>query len=412
MSESRTQFNSRLLNTVSYTGYFSAIVAGGFTFEFLDGGLQASGLGGFGTALAVGAAAAMTLCYGGFIHLLQKGVAPLLPEERVKARPVLIGGTALIMLGSAYPNIIVAGGGLAASIEDRSYIAAVAAAGDSLKAAAQSGEQIETVVAAGAAKIAGLAVLEGNGGLSGSPSSGALADLIAAKSRALTDMQSELSGPRERVSDEIGRIDQSTDKMRSSLIAKDLTPDERRAVMQRHGDEARSAAIAVRSFTPVAALQSLADDLMGPQIEPKWSQKADTRRNQEEGFRKYKDELKRLGKSIARHTDDLQESLKVKVPVYDPPPTSVLVVRHWSALTNTYALALALDGLPLVLYFIACVLYDAARRVTRESIGKEAPTQSQTTDVDLGAHPHATAARARSATAVRRNGRIETDDIQ
>lgn len=412
MTESTSQFNSRLLNTVSYTGYFSAVVAGGFTFEFLNEALQASGLGGLGTALAVGAAAAMTLCYGGFVHVLQKGVAPLPPEERVKARPVLIGGTLLIMLGSAYPNVIVAGGGLAANIEDRSYIASVAAVGDSLKAAAQSGEQIETVVAAGAAKIAGLSTLEATGGLSGSPSSGALADVIAAKARALTDLQTELSGPRERVNDEISRIDQSTDKMRSSLIAKDLKPDERRALMQRHGDEARSAAIAIRSLTPVAALQSLADDLMGPQTEPKWSKKPETRSNQEDGFRKYKEELKRLGKSIARHTDELQESLKVKVPIYDPPPTSVLVVKHWSALTNTYALAVALDGLPLVLYFIACVLHDAARRVTRETLAKVALAQSTTTDIELGPHPHATAARARSAPSVRRNGRVDADETQ
>ncbi|PPC88075.1 MAG: hypothetical protein CTY39_01220, partial [Hyphomicrobium sp.] len=173
-----------------------------------------------------------------------------------------------------------------------------------------------------------------------------------------------------------------------------------------------SAAIAIRSLTPVAALQSLADDLMGPQTEPKWSKKPETRSNQEDGFRKYKDELKRLGKSIARHTDELQESLKVKVPIYDPPPTSVLVVKHWSALTNTYALAVALDGLPLVLYFIACVLHDAARRVTRETLAKDMPSPSQTTDVELGPHPHATAARARSTSTVRRNGRVDADETQ
>lgn len=396
MTQSPNAIHSRLLNTVSYAGLFSAAVAGCFTFEAIDHGLQASGLGNFGTALAIGAGLAMTGCYAGFLHLLSKGIAPLRPEDRLNARPLIAGGTALILLGSAYPNVIVAGGGIAAGIEDRSYIAAVAAAGDSLKSAAQSAEQIETIITSGAGKISGLADLESSGGLSGSPTPGALTDVMSAKARALLDIKIALSDPKSRIADEISRIDQATDKMRAALVAKDMTPEGRRTLMQRHGDEARSAAIAIRAVTPVAALSTLADDLAGPQIEPKWSRNAEIRLNQEDGFRKFREELKRIGKAIARQTTDLADALKVNVPVYDPPPTSVLVVKHWTALTNAYALALALDGLPLLLYFACCVLHDGARRGLRVSPPDATIVADDADGVPLGVHPHRSAAKARS----------------
>lgn len=408
MTESVSQTTQRLLNTVSYAGLLSATVAGGFTYHAVKSGLEASGLGSWSVMLAFGAAAGMTACYAGFLHLALKGLAPLPKEQRQSSHVAVIAGTTLLLIGSAYPNVIVGAGGIAAGIEDRSYIASIASAGDRLKAAARSAEQIETVLASARGKIDVLAGLESTGGLSGTPASGALADLMSARSRAVATALESLAEPRERVADEIARIDQATDKMRQSLIQSDLTPEQRRMVMQRHGDDARSAAISVAALTPVAALQSFADDLMGPQIEPKWSGKADIRVNQQQGFSKFKDELKRLGKAVSQQTGDLREALKVTVPVYDPQPASVLVIKHWHALTNFYALALALDGLPLILYLVACALYDAGRRpVAALAMSKSAASEDHDT-VDIGPHPHETASRARNHD-VRRNGRDASD---
>jgi hypothetical protein len=50
------------------------------------------------------------------------------------------------------------------------------------------------------------------------------------------------------------------------------------------------------------------------------------------------------------------------VPAYSPAPSSVLVVKHAWQLGNIIAAALAIDLLPLALYFIVARVSDAMRR--------------------------------------------------
>jgi len=402
---SRSALTERLLSTTSYCAYAAAMTAGGFTYFALDEALGAAGLGFGGTVLAIAGAASLTAAYAGFMHLLLRGIAPLEPAARAKARPAVIAGMVTIALGSAYPNIIVSGGGVATGIEDRSYIASIATAGDALKSAVQGAEQLELIIGAGAADLDAASRLETTGTLSGSPAQGTLASAIQERAASLRAVQADLAAQRQTVDDQIARIDQASDRMRAALIEPDTGIEKRRVVMQRYGDEARSAALAIRSLVPVAPLQALADSLTGPQLEPKWSGNSEIRKNQEGGFRKVKDELKRIGKTLGQHAAELGQATKVRIPVYDPAPTSVLVVKHWAALTNIYALALALDGLPLVLYIVACALYDAARR---RSVEVDAPDGET---AELGAAPHPTPSKARSGALIaRRNGRLGSND--
>jgi hypothetical protein len=95
--------------------------------------------------------------------------------------------------------------------------------------------------------------------------------------------------------------------------------------------------------------------------------------------------------------------VKRTVPVYDPPPHSVLVLKHWYALTNIYALFLLLDGFPLILFAVACAMYDAVRR--GETGGDGAPMGGSGSNspgggeggTPLGPHPHPRATAARAA---------------
>lgn len=396
--EMAAKVKDRLMTYAGRAAIIPAIVAGGFTHHAINEPLQASGLGNTGSVLAIAAALGMTVGYVVFLHVAINGVAPLPPERRRKASIAIWAGTAALMLGSAYPNIIAAGSGTATAIEDRTYIASVSAAGDRLKYAAETAMQIEAVLGNGATQLKAMAGLEEAGTISGTPSNGVLAGTIRAKAGVLEEAQSQMADARERMKDEIERFDRANDGMRQALTLRDKRPDERRVLMQRHGDEARSSAIAIGSAVPVAGLKSLSDSLSGPQVEPKWSSRADIRRNQEAGFRKLKDELRRIGKSIGRHAADLGEALKSEVAPYDPSPASILVLKHAGALTNIYALALVLDGLPLVLYLIACAMHDAARMPSSKD--DRADDDEVMPDTPLGEHPHPNAARARF-----RNGR-------
>jgi hypothetical protein len=171
--------------------------------------------------------------------------------------------------------------------------------------------------------------------------------------------------------------------------------------MQRAGNEARSAVIAIGGAVPLVALEALADSLMGPQVEPRWSANPDIRRKQIEGFGEYRAALKRIGKSIKGPIGDFRKAVKRTVPVYDPPPHSVLVLKHWYALTNIYALFLLLDGFPLILFAVACAMYDAVRRGEGDGPGSSAngpwPGMGEPGGSPLGPHPHPRATAARAA---------------
>jgi hypothetical protein len=402
-----TQSTERLMRTTSVAALVPAGVAGLYTHHFIKDALCETGFTGMASPLALAAAAGITACYGTLVHTLLHGVAPLPSDERAKAAPAIAAGAIIVLLGSAYPNVMVTGGGMATAIEDRAYIATVAEVGDHLKRAAKTVEQIDAVVTSDAAQLEAAARFEASGGLSGAPSQGVLAEAIRSTAQGLRGTQKEIAGTRERIGDEVARIDGATDKMRAALADRSVSLAERRTRMQRHGDEARSAAISIAALTPVAGLQALADRLTGPQLEPRWSQTPEIRKNQEEGFRKLKEELRGFGKVLARHTGDLAQSLRVTVPVYDPVPTSILVLKHAAALTSVFAFAFALDLLPLVLFAVACVMFDAARQREEGTAlppialtqGPPADSKARTTlaiESDVGEHPHPTPSRART----------------
>ncbi len=410
----------KLMGITSAAALVPAGVAGFYTHHAIKDALTEAGFTGMASPMAMAAAVGITVCYAAFVHMLLKGVAPLPLDERRRATPTIIAGTVTLLLCSAYPNIIVTGGGFAAGIEDRSYVAHIAEVGDQLKKVAQTAEQVDAIISSGASQLDAAARFENAGGLSGAPSQGVLAEAIRSHAQALRATQKDIGGTRERTADEIARIDMATDKMRTALADRSMALTERRTRMQRHGDEARSAAIAVAALTPVAPLQALADRLMGPQLEPRWSQNPEIRKSQEEGFRKLKDELKRLGKSLARHTSDLAQGLKVNVPVYNPQPSSVLVLAHAGALTGIFAFAAALDLLPLTIFGLACVMYDAARRrnepVVSQPIVLQAdpaaasePRNHLAIETELGPHPHPVVARARTNGSGRRMARDGND---
>jgi hypothetical protein len=385
-----------------FTGYAAGTVGGGFTGTALYEFLHEAGMGNTGTALAVAGAVAFSFGYAGFTRMLCRGVAPLPAEQRRKAAPAIVAGAVAIGLGSAYPNVMVSGGGVAAGIEDRTYVATVSGIGDRLKEAAHAALQLEGASDNGIRDVEAFtqSSLEG---LTTAPGAGPLVALAAARKESLKQAKADLAPSKERIADEIARFDMATDAMRASLLVDGKTPAERRVQMQRAGDEARSAAIGIGGAVPLIAFEALADSLMGPQVEPRWSSNPEIRRSQVEGFAQYRELLKRIGKSIKQRTGDFRKAAKQTVPVYDPAPHSVLIIKHAYALTNIYALFLLLDGFPLILFAVACAMYDAVRLSETGGDGPPAGGPgasypwSREERTPLGPHPHPRATAARAA---------------
>jgi hypothetical protein len=386
----------QLVRWGEWAAYFAALVAGLFTTCALHEMLFEAGMGNIGTAFAVAGGFAITAGYGSFVRTACRGVAPLPPEQRRKAMPAITAGAIAIILASAYPNIIVSGGGVAAGIEDRSYVAAVSGIGDQHKEAAHAALQIEGAVDNGMREVE--AFVRGDvEGLTSMPGAGPLVGVATARIESLKQAKADIASSKERILNEISRFDMATDTMRGSLLVDGKSPAERRDQMQRAGNEARSASIAIGGAVPLVAFEALADSLMGPQVEPRWSANPDIRRKQIEGFGEYRAALKRIGKSIKDRIMDFRRAVKRTIPVYDPPPHSMLVLKHWYALTNVYALFLLLDGFPLILFAVACAMYDAVRRgETGGESGSNSPGGGEG-GTPLGPHPHPRATAARAA---------------
>jgi hypothetical protein len=385
-----------------WAAYLAALVAGLFTIRALYEMLFEAGMGNIGTAFAVAGGLAITAGYGGFVRMACRGVAPLPPEQRRKAMPAITAGAILIILTSAYPNIIVSGGGVAAGIEDRIYVATVSSIGDQVKEAAAAALQIEGAIDNGIREVE--AFVRGDvEGLTSMPGTGPLVGVATARIESLKQAKADLAGSKERILNETARFDIATDTMRGSLLVDGKSPAERRDQMQRAGNEARSASIAIGGAVPLIAFEALADSLMGPQVEPRWSANPEIRRKQIEGFGEYRAALKRIGKTIKSPIGDFRKAVKRPIPVYDPAPHPVLVLKHWYALTNIYALFLLLDGFPLILFAVACAMYDAVRRGEGQGDGPGSsangpwPGPGGPGGSPLGPHPHPRATAARAA---------------
>ena len=175
---------------------------------------------------------------------------------------------------------------------------------------------------------------------------------------------------------------------------------QRRAALQRAGDDVRKAMLTLKQAAPVSALKNLAASLRAEQAIPKLSSNTKIRRGQEKGVRRITTELRRIGRDLERRVEDMAAALKVRIPAYQLPPDSVLVLSNLQAVPHVAAMAFGLDALPFALYLIVARLYDAERasqvqQAARDSQWRTGPTTPNPND-PLGEHPFPNATRSRS----------------
>ena len=150
---------------------------------------------------------------------------------------------------------------------------------------------------------------------------------------------------------------------------------ERRAALQRAGDDVRTAMLTLKQAAPVSALKNLAASLRGEQAIPKLSSNTRIRRGQEKGVRRITTELRRIGRDLERRVEDMAAALKVRIPAYQLPPDSVLVLSNLQAVPHVAAMAF---GLARTTYQHATVTEAnrvgrlGARRIVMWFIGKAA----------------------------------------
>jgi len=352
------------------------------------------------TALAIVVALAVGGGYMACVHALLKGAAKLPPHERARITPVITAVWIIISLASAFPILINAGKGIATNASAAAYITEVMAKSDQLKAGALAFDQVGPVLDNGVAALDGLSAMEAEGIYSGTASEGALARWVAGFAERLRDARTTIAPASERTQELVSRIDRATDQMRRSLIDPELNLKQRRAALQRAGDDVRTAMLTLKQAAPVAALKNLAASLRAEQALPKLSSNNKIRRGQEKGVRRITTELRRIGRDLERRVEDMAAALKVRIPAYQLPPDSVLVLSNLQAVPHVAAMAFGLDALPFALYLIVARLYDAERaaRVGQAARGSQWRTgpSMPNPNAPLGAHPYPNATRSRT----------------
>jgi hypothetical protein len=306
-------------------------------------------------ALAIGGG------YLAIIHVLLKGVARLPAKERARLNPLILVVWLVISLASAFPIFIHAGKGEAIIASSNAYISSLQLHSDRLKSAALAFDQIGPVLDNGIATMTSLRDMERSGIFSGARSEGALSRWINGFAERLLAARLAVSSSAARTQDLITGIDRAIDQMRVSLTDRELDLEGRKRALQRAADEVRNHMVALRQTAPVSSLKNLAASLRSKQAYPRLSQNPKVRRGQMEGITRIADELRKIGRDLERRVDDMAQALKVRIPAYETPPDSILVLSNLAAVPHIAMASWGLDTLPLILYLIVVRLYDAER---------------------------------------------------
>jgi hypothetical protein len=340
-----------------------AVASGTYNYYAFKSYLEPLGLGQGEAVLALVAAAAVTVVYWLVATWLLTGVARLAPKERRPLYPVIALAMVLIAFASAAPNALLAGSATAYQMEDRSYIALIARVGDRVKAISGQVLQLAGMIDGYAANFDQLEELEKKGRLSGfpSPGGGPMSDWIASKAAIFRSQAQSLRENATMIATAVQAIDRMTSSMRKTLSDYRKPMADRRNGVQEQADVLRTQIVNLAGMLPLASLTGLAQSLLGSQITPTVSSKPKVREGQQQGIATVLTELKTTGAELLKRTERLNSALSADVPIYDPPPAMVLIIKHADGLVTVFAFAIALDFLVFVIFGLACGIGDAAR---------------------------------------------------
>ncbi|MEM6496980.1 MAG: hypothetical protein AAF709_09680 [Pseudomonadota bacterium] len=352
-----------LTNRASIWAWVPAVASGTYNYHAFKGFLAPLGLGQSEAVLAFVAATAVTVVYWLISVWLLTGVARLAPKERRPLYPIITIAMVLIALASAGPNILMAGSATAYQMEDRAYIAQIARIGDHTKSVGGRVLQLAGTIDGYASTFDQLEKLERKGRLTGfsSPNGGPTSDWIASKAVVFRSQAAALRKNADAISAAVVAVDRTTSEMRKTLSDYSVSMAERRNRVQAQADGLRTQIVGLAGMLPIASLSGLADRLQGSQVTPIVSSKANVRAGQKRGIATVVSELKATGVDLAKRVNRLQTDLQGDVPIYDPPPATVLVLKHADGLITVFAFALGLDFLIFVIFGLACGIGDAAR---------------------------------------------------
>lgn len=324
------------------------------------------GFGWWGLFLAATCAVVVGAIYWLFYAFLLGVVAFLPKSDRAKLTALILLMTAFVLAASSYPNVQVMAGGYAADIEDRAYVEEAATKADLIKAGVRQFDQLSGILAQGGKALRDLEARERRGLLSGFESDnarpGPVSDWVGAQGARFEALAAQIAPAQRKATAIIERIEAASKAMREALDDRELDQAARRSAMQSQGDAFRSAVIELRETLPLAAMQSFALSLQEPPVSPALSGKENIQAGQLRAIATVEQALKRQGKQLEGYLSTLKVNETEAVAAYAPAPSSVLVVKHAWQLGNIIAAALAIDLLPLALYFIIARVNDAMRR--------------------------------------------------
>ncbi len=354
---------AHLLSVTGIVLLLPSVATAAFNYQYYLQILEPYGLDFWTKFMAGTAAVVVGAIYWVFFAWLWNIVAFLKPKERRKLYPIIVVMVVAIINVSSLANFNYFGAGTAKQLSDQNYVEEAAGSGDKIKEFARKFEQFGPVVAGYGTELRELQELELHGQLSGFPSAtkkvGPVTEWIGSLAKQVEGLGGKIGPVQKDAAAVIATLDKITASMRDVLRDPKVVQHKRREKMQALGDQYRSSLIQLREKLPIAAIQSVAQSLQGKLVAPALSNKANVRVGQLRAIATVTERAKRIGKDLEDFIGVLATGPDDALPPYSPAPTSVLVLKHIDALVIAAAAAVAVDLLPLCLFFIICGVNDA-----------------------------------------------------
>jgi hypothetical protein len=334
--------------------------------------LEPYGLGAWTKFLSAGGSLAVTAVLIHFEKYILEVAAYLPRAERAKLNPMILLMSLFILLVSTYPHVQKMGGGFAARLEDEAYIAQVVDAGKNLQAEVRSYDQVGGLTRAAKSETRDFEEREKRGLLSGIDSSngrpGPVSDWIGGFATSFENFERDIAAAQETASAIGKRMGQAAENMSKASQDNTLSAAQRRVAMQTAADDYRTAMNELAQVLPGSAILAFARGLQGEISEPAVGAAPHVRDGQQRAIEQVKRLLKKHGKAIEEAVAPIARPSIGEVPVYNPPPIPILVIKHARQLVNIIGVALGIDLLVIGLYFFTARLNDAIRRRPEEAV--------------------------------------------
>lgn len=324
--------------------------------------LEPQGMGAWGSFLAAVAAVVNATIYWLTGVWLLTLVSQLAPCERRRLTPAIVGLLLYILLSSALPSAMKAGGGTVIKQEAESHIVQTEELADGIIAGVRRFEGLKSVLDDCEAIFDKYAADERQGRYSGfAAESGPVVTWLETHATKCREAAATI-GPAVAASEKVmARIHAATSRMRSALEDESKLPVDRMLALRSADDEFRAALIELANKLPVGRIETLSGFMQADAARPVLSARTEVRAGQEDALRELVGTARQVGKDLDDRVSSIVVMLSKRIHLFNPPPLPVLLIKHGLSVLPILAAVVAMDCMVFVLYLFSARVNDALR---------------------------------------------------